>query len=62
MTSLAAGFWVIDAASAHDLMWLGPQSLGIRVITPILEDTPGISRIPHFTLRIELNMFGLNII
>ena len=28
--SLAAGFCLIDAASAHDLMRLGPQSLEIR--------------------------------
>ena len=31
MMSLAGGFCLIDAASAHDLMRLGPQSLEIRV-------------------------------
>ena len=29
--SLSSDFSVLDSASAHDLMQLGPQSLGIRL-------------------------------
>ena len=52
--SLAADYWVFDAASAHDLTRFGPQSLGINL---------GIywNMFKQFYLRVPLPRIGLDI-